>query len=89
MKSIFENLWNGNIVPNKECGKNDSELHQIAALIEKNGMALDDVLSEQQKQLLKNYMTCHDEYYYLMCIHAFRDGFSLACRLLTEALADG
>lgn len=88
MKSIFEALWNGNIAPYKTCGSGDPEVEELDKLIERNKASLDNALTNGQKELLENYISCQDEYSYLITVHAFRDGFSLACRLLTEALVE-
>lgn len=86
MDILFEQLWNGNLVPCKTCGRGDPELKELAKLIEKNKSILDDVLGEAQKKHLQNYMDCCHEYDYLLTVHAFREGFSLAGKLLIETL---
>ena len=86
MNILFEQLWNGNIAPYKDCGKGDPEVETLSELVERNKTALNHELSENQQRLLQKYMTCYSEYYYLMTVHAFRTGFSLAVRLLSESL---
>ena len=88
MLVLFEQLWNGNFAPYKDCGKGDPEVEKLSELVERNKAALDHELSENQQKLLQNYMVCYDEYYYLMTVHAFRSGFSLAVRLLSESLCE-
>lgn len=51
-------------------------------------MKVEGALNDQQKDLLKNYIACQEEHSYLMIVHAFRDGFSLACKLLSTALGE-
>ncbi len=87
MQSILEDLWNGHITPYKSCGCSDPELKEICELVKKNEATLTATLTEAHRELFKNYLICSDEYQYLMTVHAFREGFSLACRLLTDVLS--
>lgn len=86
MQTILEDLWNGNIAPYKDCGSLDPELQELYQLTEKNKAALAAILTENHGELFKNFLACSDEYNYLSTVHAFREGFSLACRLLTDVL---
>ncbi len=88
MTMLFEQLWNGQIAPCKNCGRNDPEVQNLAALMERNKSALEHALGERQKELLKAYGACCDEYTYLITIHAFHQGFSLAGKLLAQVLAE-
>jgi len=88
MTMLFEQLWNGQIAPCKTCGNNDPEVQELAELLERNKLDLDHALSEEQKELLKRYISCYEEYQYLITVHAFRKGFSLASKLLAEALSE-
>jgi len=86
MNFLFESLWNGNIAPCETCGSHDGEVQELEQLIDKNREALQQSLNDRQKTLLESYIACQEEYSYCVTVHAFRDGFSLACKLLTDAL---
>lgn len=88
MKRTLEKLWNGNIAPWECCGTKDPEIENLIELIEKNKASLSNDLGQQQTATLQKYCDCYDEYSYLITVHAFCDGFSLACKLLTEALSE-
>lgn len=49
MKSIFEQLWNGNIKPYETNGRNDPEVEELAELMMRNKSALDTMLNEPQR----------------------------------------
>lgn len=85
---LFEQLWNGSITPYKYCGQGDPEVEELAELVERNKASLNHALTEEQQELLKNYTVCREEYSYLLIVHAFRQGFSLASRLLAEAFSE-
>ena len=88
MIMLFEQLWNGQIAPHKNCGVNDPEVQELVALCEKNQAELKRALSEEQNTLLNRYICCNDDYLYLMSVHAFRKGFCLASRFLAEAMSE-
>jgi len=88
MKSIFEQLWNGNIKPYETNGVNDPEVEELSELIERNQKSLNKLLGEEEKKVLDTYISCCESYYYLLIVHAFRKGFSLASKLLAEVLPE-
>ena len=87
MNNLLVDLWNGNLCPVENCGANDPEIENLVRLIEKNRDKLDKALDETQKKAFLKYSQCMDEYLCVITEHAFCDGFSLACRLLTKALS--
>ena len=88
MKSIFEDLWNGNITPYKTNGKNDPEVEELAELMVRNKAALDQLLNETQRKALDKYLCCCDSYYYLLAVHGFRTGFTIASKMFAEVAAE-
>lgn len=85
MKETIENLWNGNIAPGEICGAGNPDIEHLVMLLERNKENLDKELGEQQKEILKKYIDCTDEYIYRITELAFCDGFCLASRLWAEA----
>lgn len=61
------------------------KLHDLK---KRNRASLEDTLNPEQKHLLHIYTLCCEEYNYFMKVSAFRKGFSIATKLLQEALAD-
>lgn len=88
MKQTLERLWNGQIAPGANCGVNDREIEDVHILMERNREDLNRELGERQKAIFGKYVDCADEYCYLISAQAFCDGFCLASKLLTEALAE-
>ncbi|MBQ9149161.1 MAG: hypothetical protein IJX69_06310 [Oscillospiraceae bacterium] len=85
MQTIID-LWNGNIAPCEVCGSNDTEINDLLGLMKRNRESLCDTLTAPQKDAFQKYMDCTEEYLLRMLELAFRDGFCLASRLLTESL---
>ena len=85
MKRTIIDLWNGDISPITNCGKNDPEIKNLVGLIERNCQNLENTLNEKQKEILEKYVCCVNEYLDLITEQAFYEGFSLSSKLLTEA----
>lgn len=87
MQNIITELWNGHLSPMDKSGADDPEIQDLVRLIERNYDKLDEILDEKGKKTLDNFAHCHQEYTDIALEHAFFDGFSVACRLLTAALS--
>ena len=87
MKQTLEALWNGQIAPAQSNGVHDPEMEHLTVLLDRNREALDGKLTQEQKDIFQKYIDCSDEFTYLSTVQAFCDGFSLASKLLTEALS--
>ena len=85
MQTILEELWNGTLSPITTCGSGSTEVGELAQLIQRNKADLTRELSPYQSDLFSRYCDCSDEYLYFISMHAFRDGFRLAAKLLGEA----
>ncbi len=88
MKRTLESLWNGDAAPGQTYGVNDPDMEYLVMLMDRNREALNQELCEEQKVLFDRYIDCSDEFTYLSAAQAFCEGFSLASKLLTEALAE-
>lgn len=88
MKSVIEDLWNGNITPCKNCGSNDPELEKVFALMERHKAVLFRELEGEHREVFEKYNDSIEEYIYMISLHAFRDGFRLAGSLVAEAISN-
>lgn len=86
MNSVIEDLWYGNISMWENCGAGDKEIEQLVGLMSQNEEILRKELTQKHAALFSEYASFADKYSCYISAHAFRDGFSLACKLLTEAL---
>ena len=86
MNSIIDDLWDGKITSAENCGVGDPEIENLIPLIEKHKEWLKNELSPLHKSIFEKYVDCTEEYVCLITKCAFHDGFSLASRLMAEAL---
>ena len=85
--TTLENLYYGNIAPHDYEVPRDSEYYFTAQLVIRYENELSATLTEQQKEKLQNIKDNHTE---LLCLgerDAFCRGFSLAVKLMTEAMS--
>ena len=86
MTRTIEALWNGDLAFCEHCGAHDSEANRLIRETAKNRDALLAQLSQEQQMLLQSYVDQTERYTLRMMELAFRDGFSVGVRLLTEGL---
>ena len=85
--TTLENLYYGNIAPNDYEVPRGSEYYVTAQLIVRHENELSATLTEQQKETLQKIKDNHTELLYLGERDAFCRGFSLAVKLITEAMS--
>ena len=87
MQSILEKLWNGTLSPITACGTGSAEVEELTQLMQRNKSELTKNLTPQQSGLFSRYCDCADEYLYFISLYAFREGFCLAAKLMSEAFS--
>lgn len=87
MTNTIAQLWNGNLEPVRNFGKNNSEIKQLQNLMRRNLDKLENSLNEEQKNQFANYCGCVEEYAILVSEQAFCDGFCLGTKIIVEALS--
>ena len=85
---IIDELWYGNVYPTEHCGRNNAMLKKHFHFMVKNKEILDSKLNAEQLKLLNAYTEESDVYTQLLSLEAFREGFSLATKLFSEALTE-
>ena len=85
--TTLENLYYGNIAPHEYEVERGSEYDVTAKLVIRHEQELSSTLTEQQNAILEKIKDNHTELMSLGERNAFCRGFSLAVRLLTEAMS--
>ena len=81
--SILQELWYGNIRPNKDKVITDEE-KELVESIDRHHEALSSFLKNEDLNVFEKYIDCFTEYASLIEAQAFEIGFKLAVELLTE-----
>ena len=83
--TTLENLYHGNINPcESERLNNNPEYQKLLTLAGKAQEKLQASLSEEQRRLLDNYIINADELSIVINEEIFKEGFSLAMRIMIE-----
>lgn len=89
MISAIEELWYGNLAPCENCGAGDEEIKRLTSLMCENEEALRKGLNGNHRELFLQYVKWADHYACSISALAFREGFSLATRLLMDSIMGG
>ena len=85
--TTLEDLWYGNIDPHEAILQDDKRFKSLLSLMGKNRDKLTDTLTEQQSEMLAKYDDTVNELHSLAELSAFRYGFSLGIRMMTESVS--
>ena len=88
MRSIINELWHGNIVPQEDSRNNTKEMKELISYIARHDEALGKLLTEEQKAIFEKYQDCWNEYVSLaeaaIFDYAFKLGMQIVIATLTE-----
>ena len=87
MRTTLTDLWQGNIHPTEERTENHKQEIELYAYLERHYNDLEKMLDEKGRAVLAKLKDCYTELSFCEGEDAFIQGFSLAVRLMTEAMA--
>ena len=86
MKSILEELFYGNVCPNTDCRSKDEQTKQLMGYIADHHSALNETLTDKQKEIFEKFNDCYDELTDInereIFVYAFRLGVRIAIEVL-------
>ena len=86
MRSILEELFYGNVCPNTDCRGNGKDTKQLMEYIADHHSALNETLTDKQKELFEKFNDCYDELTDInereIFVYAFRLGMKIALEVL-------
>ena len=85
--TTLEDLWYGNIDPHESFLIQNRQFKHLLSLMGKNRDKLSNTLTEQQKESLAKYDDAVNELHSLAELSAFRYGFSLGIRMMTDSVS--
>ena len=86
MKSILEELFYGNVCPNTECRSKDEQTKQLMGYIADHHSALNETLTDKQKEILEKFDDCYNELTDINEREIFVYAFKLGMRIAVEVL---
>ena len=88
MKSIINELWHGNIVPQEDSRNNTKEMKELISYIARHDEDLEKLLTEEQKVIFEKYQDCWNEYVSLAEAAIFEYAFKLGMTIAIETLTN-
>ena len=88
MRSIINDLWHGNIVPQEDSRNNTKEMKELISYIARHDEDLYKLLTEEQKAIFEKYQDCWNEYVSLAEAAIFEYAFKLGMTIAIETLTN-
>ena len=88
MKSIINELWHGNIVPQEDSRNNTKEMKELISYIARHDEDLEKLLTDEQKVIFEKYQDCWNECVSLAEAAIFEYAFKLGMTIAIEALTN-
>ena len=86
MRSILEELFYGNVCPNTDCRSQDEQTKQLMGYIADHHSALNETLTDKQKEIFEKFNDCYDELTDINEREIFVYAFRLGARIAIEVL---
>ena len=88
MKSIINELWHGNIVPQEDSRNNTNEMKELLSYMARHNENLEKTLTDEQKEIFQKFHDCWDEYVTLSEAAIFEYAFKIGMQFAIETLAE-
>ena len=86
MKSIINELWQGNLMPQEDPQTNSADMKELLVYVARHHKDLEKSLNDEQKEIFEKFQECWTEYTNLAEAAAFEYGFKLGMRFAIESL---
>ena len=88
MRSVINELWHGNIVPQEDSRNNSPEMKELMEYMARHHDDLLKTMSDEQKETFEKFHDCWSEYMSLAEAAIFEYAFELGARLMLEVQKD-
>ena len=88
MKSIINELWHGNIVPQEDSRNNSKEMKELLGYMARHHDDLLKTLNDEQKEIFEKFDDCWSEYISLAEAAIFEYAFKLGMTIAIETLTN-
>ena len=88
MRSVINELWHGNIVPQEDSRNNSPEMKELMGYMSRHHDDLLKTMTDEQKEIFEKFDDCWSEYSSYAEEAIFEYAFKLGARLTMEVQAD-
>ncbi len=86
VKSVINELWCGNIVPQEDSRINSKEMKELLGFMARHHETLEKSFSNEQKEIFERFHDCWNEYMSLAEAAVFSYAFKLGAQIMLEIL---
>ena len=84
MKSIINELWHGNIVPQEDSQTNSPQMKELLNYMARYHEDLEKSFTDEQKEIFEKFHDCWSEYMSLSEAAIFEYAFRLGAKLIID-----
>ena len=84
MKSIINELWHGNIVPQEDSQTNSPQMKELLNYMARHHEDLEKSFTDEQKEIFEKFHDCWSEYMSLAEEAIFEYAFRLGAKLIID-----
>ena len=88
MRSVINELWHGNIIPQEDSRNNSPEMKELMEYMARHHDDLLKTMTDEQKETFEKFHDCWSEYMSLTEATIFEYAFRLGARLALEIQMD-
>ena len=88
MRSVINELWHGNIIPQEDSRNNSKEMKELLGYMARHHEDLAKTFTDEQKEIFEKFHDCWDEYVSLAEAAIFEYAFRLGAKLTMEIHKD-
>ena len=88
MRSVINELWHGNIVPQEDSRNNSPEMKELIEYMARHHDDLLKTMTDEQREIFEKFDDCWSEYSSYAEEAIFEYAFKLGARLTMEVQAD-
>ena len=88
MKSMIQELWHGNIVPQEDSRTNSKEMKELLGYMARHHEDLKKTFTDEQKDIFEKFHDCWDEYVSLAEAAIFEYAFKLGMQIAIETIKE-
>ena len=88
MRSVINDLWHGNIIPQEDSRTNSKEMKELLGYMSRHHEDLEKSFTDEQKETFEKYHDCRSEYMSLAEASIFEYAFKLSMQIAIETLAE-
>ena len=88
MKSIINELWHGNIIPQEDSRTNSKEMKELLGYMSRHHEDKEKSFADEQKEIFEKFHDCWSEYMSLSEKAIFVYALKIGGRLMLETLAN-